>query len=62
MQDLIIRCWSMTPEQRPTFDEIIRNFKMAEFRIVPRADAARLGLYMESIERWEAEAAARTQS
>jgi serine/threonine protein kinase len=62
MQDLIRRCWSMEPEQRPSFDDIIRDFKTIQFRIVPTADSVQLGMYVDDIERWEAKAAAPSQS
>jgi hypothetical protein len=55
MQALIPRCWSMNPEKRPTFDDIIREFKAENFRIVPGADVVRVARYVEDIERWEAE-------
>jgi hypothetical protein len=62
MQELIPRCWLLAPDQRPTFDEIIRDFKDVQYRIVPRADAVKLGLYVEKIEGWEAKAGAQSQS
>jgi serine/threonine protein kinase len=62
MQELIPRCWSMDPEQRPTFHEMICEFKAAHFRIVPRADAAGLKTYLERIEKWEADDIAGAQS
>jgi serine/threonine protein kinase len=62
MQALIPRCWSMNPEKRPTFDEIIREFKAENFRIVPGADVVRVAAYVEDIERWEAEDAVQSQS
>jgi hypothetical protein len=62
MQALIPRCWSRDPKQRPTFDEMIHDFRSAKFRIVPRADEMRLGVYAESIENWEADDAVQSQS
>jgi TPR repeat protein len=62
MQHLIPRCWSMEPTKRPTFDEILGEFKAADFRIVSTADAGKLGAYVGDIERWEAEEMAPTQS
>jgi hypothetical protein len=44
MQELILLCWSMNPKQPPAFDEIIRTFNCAEFRILSRADPLKLGL------------------
>jgi serine/threonine protein kinase len=62
MQDLIPRCWKTEPEERPTFDEIIREFDVAGFRIVPGADDVKLGIYVGDIQTWEAEEAARSRS
>jgi serine/threonine protein kinase/TPR repeat protein len=55
MQELIARCWSMDPDKRPTFDEIINDFKSARFQIVPGAEAEKLGLYVADLEKWEKE-------
>jgi hypothetical protein len=62
MQALIPRCWSMNPKQRPTFDEIIREFKAAGFRIVPGADTVKVAKYVEGIEKWEADEATQLHS
>jgi hypothetical protein len=62
MQELLPRCWSRCPEKRPTFDEIIGDFRRAGFRIVPRADEVRLGLYVADIENWEAEELVRSNA
>jgi hypothetical protein len=53
MQDLIPRCWSMKPTKRPTFEQILDEFKTAKFRIVPAADEVKLGAYVADIEKWE---------
>jgi TPR repeat protein len=55
MQDLIPRCWSMDPDMRPTFDEIIQAFKAVAFFIIPRADAKKLYEYVIRVEMWERE-------
>jgi serine/threonine protein kinase len=62
MQDLIPRCWAIDPDRRPTFDDIIRDFAAAEFRIVPSADEGRLAIYFDDIQRWEVEEAVQLQS
>jgi abelson tyrosine-protein kinase 1/abelson tyrosine-protein kinase 2 len=62
MQELIRRCWSMDPEQRPRVDEIVRDFRSAQFRIVPGADAVRVRMYVGDIETWEAKDAALARS
>jgi serine/threonine protein kinase len=62
MQKLVTACWSMDPEKRPTIDDIVRDFKAADLRIVPRADAARLRTYVADIEEWEAKESAQLRS
>jgi hypothetical protein len=62
MQELIPRCWSMDPGKRPTFNEIIGHFKTATLRILPRADEAKLGQFVEDIEEWEAKDAVQSQT
>jgi abelson tyrosine-protein kinase 1/abelson tyrosine-protein kinase 2 len=62
MQELIPRCWSLAPEKRPRVDEIIREFRAAEFRIVPQADAVMVGMYVGDIEMWEAKESAPSRS
>jgi hypothetical protein len=41
---------------------IIRDFKTAEFCVVPNADVAKLEMYVDEIERWETKAAVHSQS
>jgi hypothetical protein len=62
MQALIPQCWSLEPEHRPTFDQIISRFRDARFRIVPSADGVRIGMYAESIDRWETDDVAQSHS
>jgi hypothetical protein len=62
IQELIRRCWSMDPETRPQVDEIIRDFRAAQFHIVPGADAVMVRMYIDDIERWEAAEPALTRS
>jgi serine/threonine protein kinase len=62
MQELIPKCWAMNAEDRPTVDDIIRDFKAAKLRILPGADATRLRAYIAAIEEWEVRDAAQSQS
>jgi serine/threonine protein kinase len=38
MQGLIQRCWSVDPGDRPSFDEIFREFEVRNFAIMPGVD------------------------
>jgi serine/threonine protein kinase len=62
MQGLIRRCWLMDPVKRPCADEIIEEFRAAQFQIVPRADQVKLLMYVSDIEAWEAKDAAQSRS
>jgi TPR repeat protein len=53
MQDLIRRCWSMKPDDRPSFDDILNEFRGINFAIIPEADPATLQSYVSSIQLWE---------
>jgi serine/threonine protein kinase len=53
MQELIRRCWSMNPECRPSFDEIMTEFRTEMFELLPGADSSRLGNYVRGGEDWE---------
>jgi hypothetical protein len=62
MRELILRCWSKGPEKRPRVDEIIREFRAAQFRIVPKTEAVSGGKYVGDIEAWETKDEARSRS
>jgi serine/threonine protein kinase len=53
MRNLMAACWSYHPNNRPTFDMIIREFKAWNFRIIPGANPERVQEYIKSIEDWE---------
>jgi hypothetical protein len=53
MQNLIARCWSLNPEDRPSFDEILEEFWKCDFAIVPGADPDELRSYAWGINAWE---------
>jgi TPR repeat protein len=54
MQNLILRCWSVKPEQRPSFHDIFEEFHRAGFAIVPDGDAAAVSAYVQEVCVWEA--------
>jgi serine/threonine protein kinase len=54
MQQLIPRCWSMMPKDRPTFAQVVQEFKAAGFQHFPGANLVRLSQYVTTIEDWEA--------
>jgi serine/threonine protein kinase len=49
MRDLIRRCWSSTPELRPSFDDIFQMFRQANFNLVPGANGAEVRAYVNSV-------------
>jgi serine/threonine-protein kinase CTR1 len=53
MQNLISRCWSPNPEDRPSFDEILEEFRKCDFAIVPDADPGELRPRAWGIIAWE---------
>jgi serine/threonine protein kinase len=48
MQNLIRRCWSSNPRARPSFHDILHEFEMSGWAILPNADA---NLIRESVSR-----------
>jgi serine/threonine protein kinase len=40
MRNLIPRCWSAGPSQRPSFEEILELFRSCQFAILPGTDGA----------------------
>jgi serine/threonine protein kinase len=53
MRDLIIRCWSPNPEDRPSFDEILRLIESNHFEIFPDADPRAVHTWVSVVKDWE---------
>jgi serine/threonine protein kinase len=53
MQDLIPRCWSANPDDRPTFSEILALFQHHQFGLLPNADMTGIRDFCEAILEWE---------
>jgi serine/threonine-protein kinase len=53
MQDLIPRCWSANPDDRPSFGEILELFQRHQFRLLPNADAKAIQEFCGAILEWE---------
>jgi serine/threonine protein kinase len=53
MKDVIERCWSMNPDDRPSFDSLIDAFMTGEYDIVPGANLERVREYVEPLRLWE---------
>jgi serine/threonine protein kinase len=51
--DLIARCWSHAPHDRPSFQEILTLFQTRKFRVFPTAFAAGISKYCQGILEWE---------
>jgi serine/threonine protein kinase len=54
MKNLIPRCWSMTPERRPSFDEILNEFQAVNLEITIGADYQRIRHFLTGVLAWEA--------
>jgi serine/threonine protein kinase len=54
MQNLIPRCWSINPEKRPSFDEILNEFQAANMEIIPEADPEPISAFLTGVLAWEA--------
>jgi serine/threonine protein kinase len=53
MQNLIPRCWSLNPGDRPSFEEILDEFRLWDFAIIPDADSDKLRSFAWGITAWE---------
>jgi serine/threonine protein kinase len=53
MQDLIPRCWSTKPEDRPSFGTILQDVEGAGYDIVPGACKKKVEAYVLGVQDWE---------
>jgi serine/threonine protein kinase len=53
MKELIGRCWSMNPADRPSFDQILGEFEELNFGLVPGADSKTVWEYVRGVRDWE---------
>jgi serine/threonine protein kinase len=53
MKSLISRCWSLKAEDRPSFDDILKEFQTEHFAVVPGASAEKVFEYARSVLDWE---------
>jgi serine/threonine protein kinase len=54
MQNMIGRCWSLTPSERPSFEDIFNKFKENHWAILPGADAKTIAASVAEVVRCEA--------
>jgi hypothetical protein len=59
MQRLICRCWAQKPGDRPSFEEILIEFRECDFDIVPDCRADEIRDFCDGILQWECTEAAR---
>jgi serine/threonine protein kinase len=53
MKKLIERCWSPDPSNRPSFNDILESIAANDFRIIPKAQARTIRLYVTGVQDWE---------
>jgi hypothetical protein len=53
MRDLIIRCWSPNPTDRPSFDEILSFIESNRFEIFREVDPKAVHAYVNGVKDWE---------
>jgi serine/threonine protein kinase len=53
MKALIMKCWSLNPTDRPSFDDILTEFAKRNFAIVPDADCETVRKYVRGVQDWE---------
>jgi serine/threonine protein kinase len=53
LQQLIRRCWSRTPESRPSFYSILHEFANQGFAVVPGSNPRQVRQYVEAVCKWE---------
>jgi serine/threonine protein kinase len=53
INDVICRCWSMNPDDRPSFSDILARFEAHDFSLLPNANADALRDYCGAIREWE---------
>jgi hypothetical protein len=51
IKTLIMSCWSENPEQRPSFDDILKTLDRIHFQVVPGVNAMEVRSYIDSIEK-----------
>jgi serine/threonine protein kinase len=56
MKNMISRCWSMNPANRPSFDDILNEFQAQNFQIIPDADPDALRTFVWGVIAWEGRA------
>jgi hypothetical protein len=49
MRDLIDRCWLREPASRPSFDDILHDFREADFELFPGVDRLRVREYVTDV-------------
>jgi serine/threonine protein kinase len=54
MQQLLPRCWARSPEERPSFSEILQEFENVAWKIIPGASTDEIGSYVRDLRAWEA--------
>jgi serine/threonine protein kinase len=53
MRRLIRKCWSRSPESRPSFEDIFTEFESVGFEIVPNANGSDIAAAVSKVIAWE---------
>jgi TPR repeat protein len=53
MEGLIGRCWSHNPSSRPSFDDILRDFEVQGFALIPGVDCQAIRDVVDQVVAWE---------
>jgi serine/threonine protein kinase len=53
MKGLIQRCWADDPDSRPSFDEVLAEFQLRQFSILPLAKSDELRGAVDAVLQWE---------
>jgi hypothetical protein len=48
---VIERCWSLHPDERPLFDEVVAELRIGQFKVYPDVDSVEVESYLDGLRR-----------